>query len=42
MADEDCDGVAEYYNLQGVRVENPQNGLYIKRVGAKAVKVYVK
>lgn len=42
VADEDGNGVVEYYNLQGVRVENPQNGLYIKRIGAKAVKVYVK
>lgn len=28
-----------YYNLQGVRVANPENGLYIKRQGAKAEKV---
>lgn len=32
----------EYYNLQGVRVANPENGLYIKRQGNKAVKVIVK
>jgi hypothetical protein len=32
----------EYYNLQGVRVVNPQNGLYIKRQGNKATKVLVK
>ncbi len=31
-----------YYNLQGVRVENPSNGLYIKRQGNKATKVLVK
>lgn len=31
-----------YYNLQGVRVENPSNGLYIKRQGNKATKVFVK
>lgn len=29
----------EYYNLQGVRVENPANGLYIMRQGDKVVKV---
>ena len=30
----------EYYNLQGVRVENPAPGqLYIKRQGSKATKV---
>ncbi|MDE7444030.1 MAG: chitobiase/beta-hexosaminidase C-terminal domain-containing protein [Muribaculaceae bacterium] len=32
----------EYYNLQGVRVENPSNGIFIKRQGAKATKVLVK
>lgn len=32
----------EYYNLQGVRVENPTAGLYIKRQGNKATKVLVK
>lgn len=29
----------EYYNLQGVKVANPQNGLYIRVQGNKAVKV---
>ena len=29
----------EYYNLQGVKVENPENGIFIKRQGAKATKV---
>lgn len=28
-----------YYNLQGVRVENPTNGIYVKVVGEKAAKV---
>lgn len=32
----------EYYNLQGVRVANPENGLYIRRQGDKATKVFVK
>lgn len=31
-----------YYNLQGVRVANPANGLYIKVAGEKASKVLVK
>lgn len=35
-------GVAEYYNLQGVRVANPSEGLFIKVVNGKASKVYVK
>ena len=30
-----------YYNLQGVRVANPANGVYIKVVGEKAEKVYL-
>ena len=30
---------AEYYNLQGVRVVNPERGLYIKRQGGETTKV---
>ena len=30
-----------YYNLQGVRVANPANGVYIKVIGNKAEKVYL-
>ena len=29
----------EYYNLQGVKVQNPENGLYIKKQGKKVTKV---
>lgn len=32
----------EYYNLQGVKVANPENGLYIMKQGNKATKVLVK
>ncbi|MCM1521771.1 MAG: hypothetical protein NC039_03850 [Muribaculaceae bacterium] len=32
----------EYYNLQGIRVENPENGIYIRRQGNKVTKVLVK
>lgn len=32
----------EYFNLQGVRVENPSNGLYIKRQGNKVTKVIIR
>jgi len=32
----------EYFNLQGIRVENPANGLYIRRQGTKVEKIYVK
>ncbi|MBQ7941240.1 MAG: hypothetical protein IJ328_02385 [Muribaculaceae bacterium] len=30
---------AVYYNLQGVKVANPENGIFIKRQGSKATKV---
>ena len=30
---------AEYYNLQGVKVANPENGIFIKKQGNKATKV---
>ncbi len=32
----------EYYNLQGVKVANPENGMFIRVEGNKAVKVLVK
>ncbi len=32
----------EYYNIQGIKVENPANGLYIKRQGDKVTKVIVR
>lgn len=31
----------EYFNLQGIRVDNPSQGLYIRRQGDKTTKVYV-
>lgn len=33
---------AVYYNLQGVRVDNPSNGLYIKVTGKRVEKVFVR
>ena len=44
---EDIDAAAnnapvEYYNLQGVRVANPANGLYIRRQGSTATKVLIR
>ena len=33
------DAPVEYYNLQGVRVDNPAGGLFIRRQGNKAEKV---
>ncbi|MDE6468233.1 MAG: hypothetical protein K2L28_04970 [Muribaculaceae bacterium] len=35
----DTEAPAEYYNLQGIRVANPENGIFIRRQGAKATKV---
>lgn len=32
----------EYFNLQGIRVANPENGVYIRRQGSKVSKVFVK
>ena len=41
--DNEDNAPVEYYNLQGVRVENPAAGqLYIKRQGSKATKVIVR
>lgn len=39
--DTDSDAPVEYYNLQGVRVENPASGLFIKRQGTKATKILI-
>ena len=38
----DAEVAPVYYNLQGVRVANPANGLYIKVAGEKASKILVK
>ncbi|MDE6120962.1 MAG: hypothetical protein K2F63_04155 [Muribaculaceae bacterium] len=37
VADENAP--VEYFNLQGVRVANPENGMFIRRQGSKAEKV---
>lgn len=37
IADEDAP--VEYYNLQGMRVENPANGIFIRRQGSKVSKI---
>lgn len=39
---DDANAPVEYYNLQGVRVANPENGLYIRVQGKKATKVLVR
>lgn len=32
----------EYYNLQGMRISNPENGIFIRRQGSKTSKVTIK
>lgn len=41
VADVDADNNApvEYFNLQGIRVANPENGIYVRRQGNKVSKV---
>ena len=36
-----AEGVIEYYNLQGVRVNNPERGVYIRVCGDKVSKVII-
>jgi tetrahydromethanopterin S-methyltransferase subunit A len=38
----DANAPVEYYNLQGVKVANPSNGVFIKVQGNKSTKVYIK
>lgn len=38
----DANAPVEYFNLQGIRVANPENGLYIRRQGRTVSKVLVK
>ncbi len=42
VVDNDANAPAEYYNLQGMRVDNPTNGLYIKRQGKSVTKVVIR
>lgn len=36
---DDGNAPAEYYDLNGVRVQNPEKGVYIKQVGNTTLKV---
>ena len=38
----DNEAPVEFYNLQGVRVANPEAGIYIRRQGSNVTKVYVR
>lgn len=42
VADDNNNAPVEYYNLQGVKVINPSNGIYIRRQGSKVIKVMFK
>lgn len=35
----DMNAPVEYFNLQGIKVVNPEKGIYIKKQGSKAIKV---
>lgn len=37
-----ANGEAEYFNLQGIRVDNPTNGIFIRRQGSKVEKVVIR
>ena len=39
---DDLNGEAMYFNLQGVRINNPEQGVYIRVLGNKAQKVMIK
>lgn len=41
-SDECSDAPVEYYNLQGMKVENPTSGIYIRRQGSKTSKVFIR
>lgn len=41
-AETESDAEVEYFNIQGIRVADPENGLYIRRQGSKVEKVYVR
>ena len=40
--DENANAAVEYFTLQGIRVENPSAGIYIRRQGADTKKVIIK
>lgn len=42
VVEDNEDATPEYYNLQGVRIANPESGLYIVRTGSKVQKVYLR
>lgn len=41
VLDDDVNAPVEYFNLQGIKVENPSNGIFIRRQGTKTTKVAI-
>lgn len=41
-ADDNTNAPVEYFNLQGVRIENPANGIFIRRQGSAVSKVIIR
>lgn len=39
MVSEDANAPVEFFNLQGIRVENPANGVFVRRQGSTVTKV---
>lgn len=42
IVDDIPEAPAEFYNLQGQRIQNPSNGIYIRRRGAKVDKIIIR
>ena len=42
VAETGCDAPVEYFNLQGMKVDNPSGGIFIRKCGDKAEKIVVK
>ena len=41
VSDDNTTAPVEYYNLQGIRVDNPASGVYIRRQGTSTAKVLI-
>jgi hypothetical protein len=39
VASDLADAPVEYFNLQGLRIDNPTNGIFIRRQGSSVAKV---
>ena len=42
VVETDSDAPTEYYNLQGMRVTHPANGIFIRRRGNVTEKIFVR